>query len=101
MDSVLIKDRHSGARAERASPESITTTGGMDSRNDEGSVQLLDRHRDTLANAHAHGGGRAFSAALLHAVHRRHRQPGAAHPERMPERDRAAVRIDEIGILLQ
>src|SRR3984957_8123948 len=63
-------------------------------------VQLLDRHRDALADAEAHGGERAFSAALLHAVHRGQRQPRAAHAERMAERNRAAMRVDEIGIIL-
>src|SRR3954447_5560065 len=62
-------------------------------------VQLLDRHCDALADADAHGGERAFAAALFHAVDRGHRQPRAAHAERMPERDRAAMRIDEIGVV--
>src|SRR3954471_21847125 len=64
------------------------------------SVQLLDRHRDALADADAHRRQRALAATLLHAVHRRHRQPRAAHPQGMAERDRAAMRVDEIGILL-
>src|ERR1700689_3076657 len=63
-------------------------------------VQLLDRHRDALADADAHGGERAFSAALLHAVPCGQRQPRAAHAERMAERNRAAMRVDEIGIVL-
>src|ERR1700741_2736473 len=64
------------------------------------SVQLLDRNRNALANADAHGGKRAFSAALLHAVDGGQRKPRTAHAKRMAERDRAAMRIDEIGILL-
>src|ERR1700674_1723040 len=64
------------------------------------SVQSLDRHRDALSDTHAHGGERALSAALLHPVHRRQRQPGAAHAERVAERNGAAMRVDEIGILL-
>src|SRR5450631_979887 len=63
-------------------------------------VQLLDRHRDALADADAHGRKRAFAAALLHAVHRGQRQPRAAHAERMAERNGAAMRVDEIGIVL-
>src|SRR3954447_10702922 len=63
-------------------------------------VQLLDRHRDALADADAHGGERAFAAALFHAMHRRHCQPRAAHAEGMAERDGAAMRIDEIDIFL-
>src|SRR6202000_2302096 len=64
------------------------------------SIQLLDRHRDALADADAHDGERAFSAALFHAVDRGHDQPGATHAERMAERDRATMRIDEIGVVL-
>ena len=41
-----------------------------------------------------------LAAALFHAMHRGHRQPRAAHPQGMAERDRAAMRIDEIGIVL-
>ena len=37
---------------------------------------------------------------LLHAVHRRHRQSRAAHAQGMTERDGAAMRVDEIGIVL-
>src|SRR6185437_14301402 len=64
------------------------------------SVQLLNRNRDTLADADAHGSQRPLAAALLHAVHRRHRKPRTAHAKRMAERDRAAMRVDEIGIFL-
>src|SRR6202008_2667108 len=64
------------------------------------SVQLLDRDRDALADADAHGGERELAAALLHAVHGRQRQPRAAHAQRMSERDRTAMRVDEVGIFL-
>src|SRR5262252_10656620 len=64
------------------------------------SVQFLDRARDALPDADAHGGERTLAAARLHAVHRGQRQSRAAHAKRMPERDRAAMRIDEVGILL-
>src|SRR5438477_13023006 len=63
-------------------------------------MKSLDRHGDALADTDAHGGERALATALLHAVHRRQRQPRAAHAQRMAERNRAAMRIDEIGILL-
>src|SRR5581483_1917160 len=63
------------------------------------SVQLLDRHGDALADADAHGGERAFASALLHAMHGCDDKPRAAHAERMAERNRAAMRIDEVGIL--
>src|SRR5258707_2667228 len=61
---------------------------------------LLDRHRDALPDADAHRRQRAIAAALLHAVHRGHREPGAAHAERVTQRNGAAMRVDEIGILL-
>src|SRR5215475_2764199 len=64
------------------------------------SVHLLDRDRNALADADAHGGERELAAALLHAVHSRERQPRAAHAEGMAERNRAAMRIDEVGIFL-
>src|ERR1043166_4034195 len=53
-------------------------------------IQRLDRQRDALADADAHGGERELAATLLQAVHRRHREPRAAHAERMTECDRAA-----------
>ncbi len=33
-------------------------------------------------------------------MHRRQRQPGAAHAKRMTQRNGAAMRVDEVGILL-
>src|SRR5947199_7210669 len=63
------------------------------------SVQLLDRHRDALPDADAHGRQRPSTAALLHAMHRGHCQPRAAHAQGMTERDGAAMRVDEIGVL--
>src|ERR1700759_4865013 len=64
------------------------------------SVQFLDCDRDALADTDAHGCERALAAALLHAVNGSHREPRAAHPERMAECYGPAVRIDKIGILL-
>src|SRR6185369_2963417 len=63
-------------------------------------VDLLDRNRDALADTDAHGCQSKLSAPLLHAVHRRQRQPRAAHAERMAERDCAAMRVDEVGVVL-
>src|ERR1700733_12436091 len=63
-------------------------------------VQLLDCHGDALADTDAHRRERAFPATLFHAVHGSHDQPGSAHAERMTERDGAAMRIDEIGVVL-
>src|SRR5712671_6732325 len=63
-------------------------------------VQLLDRHRDALTDADAHRRQRPTATALLHAVHRGHREPRAAHAQGMTERDGATMRVDEIGILL-
>src|SRR6267143_3960702 len=64
------------------------------------SINLFDRDRDALADADAHGCQSKLPAPLLHAVHRRQRQPRAAHAERMAKRDRAAMRVDEVGIVL-
>src|SRR5882724_3889955 len=80
---------HPSRRASRSSGRGITT-----------SVQLLDRDGYALADADAHGGERALAAALFHAVHRRHGKTRAAHAERMAERNRPAMRVDEIGIVL-
>src|SRR4051812_2572123 len=63
-------------------------------------INLFDRNRNALANADAHVCKGKFPAPLLHAVHRRQRQPRAAHAEWMAERDRAAMRVDEIGVVL-
>src|SRR5947209_12352323 len=63
------------------------------------SVQLFDRHCNALPYPDAHGCERPFATALFHAVDRGHRQSRAAHAERMTERDGAAMRIDEIGVL--
>src|ERR1039457_5336035 len=64
------------------------------------SVQLLDRHRHTLADADAHRRQRPFSPALFHAVHRGQGETRSAHAQGMTERDGAAMRVDEIGIVL-
>src|ERR1700759_5481392 len=67
---------------------------------DARSIHLFDRHRYTLADADAHGGERALAAALFQAVHRGHGKARAAHAQGMAERDGAAIRIDEVGIIL-
>src|SRR5690242_19806301 len=64
------------------------------------SVHFFDRDRNALADADAHGCQGKLAAPLLHAVHRRQRQPRAAHAERMAERNRAAMRVDEVGVVL-
>src|SRR6266850_7931531 len=46
----------------------------------------LDRQRNPLADADAHGGERAFSPARLQRVRRGEREARARHAERMPER---------------
>ena len=59
----------------------------------------LDRQRNALPDADAHGGERALAAALFQAVHHSEREPRARHAERMAERDGTAVRIDVLGVL--
>src|SRR5262249_36409003 len=59
----------------------------------------LQRERDALAHADAHGGERKLAAALLQTVHRGQGKARPRHAERVPERDRAAVRIDVLGVI--
>src|SRR5580765_6916280 len=58
------------------------------------SSNTLDEHRDTLPNAYAHGTQGITTAAALQLIHCRRHQARTTHPERMAERNRAAVRID-------
>src|SRR3979409_1312713 len=51
----------------------------------------LQRQRNPLPHADAHGGERALAAALLERVQRRQGEARARHAERMAERDRAAA----------
>src|SRR3954467_1444140 len=70
-----------------------TQTRGHNDRNSKSTaLDALERERYALPHAHAHGGKRALAAALLQAVDRGQRNARARHSERMPERDRAAVR---------
>src|ERR1043165_2576833 len=59
----------------------------------------LHRQRHTLSDADAHGGERALAAGLAELMRSRYRDARARHAERMAERDRAAVRIDVLGIV--
>src|SRR5438128_7157481 len=59
----------------------------------------LERERNALADADAHGGERELAAAPLEAMHGGEREPRARHAERMSERDRAAVGIDVLGVV--
>src|SRR3954452_13108568 len=59
----------------------------------------FERERYALPHADAHGGKRALATALLQAVDRGQRNARARHSERMPERDRAAVGIDVVGVI--
>src|SRR5215469_8768100 len=62
-------------------------------------LDFLERQRHALPDTDAHGGERAFATALFQPMNRGQRKPRARHAERMPERDRAAVRIDVVGII--
>src|SRR5918995_4859096 len=62
-------------------------------------LRRLQRQGDALTDADAHGRERTLRAALLELESRRAADPGAGHAERVPERDRAAVRIDVCGIV--
>ena len=52
----------------------------------------IERNRDALADADAHGRQRAVGVGELEAQRRRAGNARAGHAERMAERDRAAVR---------
>src|SRR5690349_2399153 len=53
----------------------------------------FERQRDSLSDADAHGGQRELAAGPLELFGRRHREARAGHAQRVPERDRAAVRV--------
>ena len=57
-------------------------------------LHALDDQRDALADADAHRAKGVATAATAELVARGGDEPGAACAERMPERDRAAVRVD-------
>src|ERR1700675_1114745 len=63
------------------------------------SLDPLERERDALPDANAHGGQRTLAAALLQTMHRGERNARARHAERMTERDGAAMWIDVSGII--
>ena len=54
----------------------------------------LQDQGDALANADAHGAERVTSVGACELARGRGGEPRAARAERMPERDRAAVRVD-------
>ena len=62
-------------------------------------LDALNRERHALADADAHGRERAPAAGFHHLMRRRDGKPRARHAERMAERDRAAVRIDVLGVV--
>src|SRR5712672_2378370 len=59
----------------------------------------LQRQRNPLPHPDTHGGERTLATALLERMLRRQGVARARHAERMAERDRAAVRIDVLGIV--
>src|ERR1700738_4450737 len=58
------------------------------------SSQPLDQHRHPLHTADAHRPQADRPVALLQTVDQRRHDPGSGHPERMPERDRSALRVE-------
>jgi len=58
-------------------------------------------HGDPLPHPDAHGAERVPAAGLLQLVHGRRYQPGTARPQRMPDRDRSAVRVDVLRVVRQ
>src|SRR5262249_29094284 len=61
----------------------------------------LQRQRHALPDADAHGDERALGTGEHRLMRGRDGKPRARHPEWMAERDRAAVRIDLLGIVRQ
>src|SRR5262249_51044366 len=59
----------------------------------------FQRDRDALADADAHGGQRPLLLPVLQLQRRRAGDARARHAERVAERDRAAVRVDVLGIV--
>src|SRR4051812_15588275 len=64
----------------------------------ESGSDSLDEHREALADPDAQGGEAAASLLPRHPAQQRHRQPGAAAAERMPEGDRPAVGVDGVDV---
>src|ERR1700751_3970601 len=55
-------------------------------------------HRDAHAATDAQRGEAFLGVALLHLVEERHQHPPARRPDRVPERDRAAVDVNLLGV---
>ena len=58
----------------------------------------LEESRLALADADAEGRQAVTAAAAAELVQERHDEPRAAHPERVAERDRAAVHVHALRI---
>src|SRR6476469_1713719 len=61
-------------------------------------VDAFDHRGDPLADADAHRREAVAAAGALQLMAQHRDQPGAAHPERVAERDRAAVHVDLVGV---
>ena len=87
--SVLIYPLVAIAVARKGRRESSAGLGG------------LPQAGDALPDPDAHGGRRPAAAAALQLVQQRGGDPGARAAERMADRDRAAVDVDQVGIALE
>src|SRR5215207_3228991 len=58
----------------------------------------LDAHGDAHAAADAEGGEAALRIALLHFVEEGDEDPCPGGADRMAERDRAAIDVDDLGV---
>src|SRR5437867_946305 len=58
-------------------------------------------NRQPLPHSDTEGAERVAALAALQLVHRRQRQPRAAHAERVTQRNRAAVRVHLLGVVRQ
>src|SRR3954452_24972017 len=63
-----------------------------------GAIERLDDDRDSLADADAQGGEAVPATSRAQRVHEVDEDARSAHPEWMPDRDRASVDVDPVGI---
>src|SRR5205085_6509267 len=93
-------------RAIYASPQCLPQLKDVDGRDKPGhyvniscvASSAFDAHRDAHAAADAQRREALFGVALLHLEQQRGQHARAGRADRMPDRDRAAVDVDLVGI---
>ncbi len=74
---------------------------GKSRKPESAGLRPLPQAGDALADPDAHGGGRLPAAAPLQLVQQRGGDPGARAAERVADRDRAAVDVDQVRVALE